>query len=135
MERTGDVLIIPKQGWFVSSANWVWRMECACFLFWKGLGVYMNILWFPRPGSLLPGCINMLHPHCPQNNLKFKDCPFATKSAACPLVHNLNVGVVHISWNWKPSPSNFTWLTNCPQNTAILGFFLPYHKPDKRMFL
>ena len=65
------------------------------------MDLYSYILLFPRPGSLLPGCRQTLHPHFPENNLKFSDGPLATKSAACPLIVSLNFGVFWPAGNLK----------------------------------
>ena len=85
---------MPKTACPVSLANWAWLIESAWPLLGKAVDACGYTLLFPRPGSLLPGCKQTLHPHFPLNSLKLSDGPFATKSAACPLMFNLNFGVL-----------------------------------------
>jgi len=99
---------MPNTGWLVSSASSEWQIESSWFLLGKVTDECGYILLFPRPGSRLPGCRQTLHPHLPQNILKFSDGPLATKSAACPLVVNLNDGVLSMSGNWNPSLRDVT---------------------------
>ena len=70
------------------------------------MGIYPSIptTWKPSPWVQ-----TNTTPPFPTHNLKFRDDLFTTKSAACPLVVNSNIGV-QMSGNWKPSLSDTIWL-------------------------